>query len=378
MSNSTEANRTIDIQEYAARLPDSKLLAGLGQSAISGGDAYYDGWWDQLRQESADGSLPVDAAVAAYYSVIHPVDTDRASEELGPEQARRLTACEKVVSLSWDRFDPRISGVLAADAIALLGHPDNPRNLSYADVRLGLQFTDRRDVQSVFPANKLIIGDKEITDEYRALMADPRNRSIGQHNFIDSSDVNLMQNTALLQKFDLIDSAPDLKAQRHRLMETALATVLPENVGQKDNYFGAAHINPHVLELLPAMHVLDHDATELRIREFASFKYFEPFKDLLVQALAEIRSPMAMDSLSLNEQEMWKHRAAAEIYETRCLADEIAAALAQSQIRGRLVVASMVAGHHADMKAEQSQRDLGRSKKPIIIRASRRSRGNPT
>lgn len=378
MDKRIEANQFINIQEYADRLPDSKLLAGLGQSAISGGDAYYDGWWDQLRQESADGSLPVDAAVAAYFSVLHPVDTVRASEELGPEQARRLTEGEKVVSLSWDRFDLTCSGVLAADAMALLGHPDNPRNVDYASVQLGLKFTDRRDVQSVFPANKLIIGDQEITDEYRALITDPRNRSIGKNDFIDSSDVSLMQATALLQKFNLIDSAPDLKAQRHRLMETALALVLPEKVGTKDDYYGDAHINPNVLELLPAMHVLDHDATELRITEFASFKYFEPFKDLLVQALAEIRSPMAFDSLSPNEQELWKHRAAAEIYETRCESDEIAAAATQSQIRGRLVVASMVAGHHADMKAEQSQRYLSPSNKPIIIRARRRSRGNPT
>ena len=374
MPNSAEASRTINIQEYADRLTDSKLLAGLGQSAMSGGDAYYNGWWEQLRQESADGTLPVDAAVAAYFSVAHPVDTDRASEELGPEQARRLTAGEKVVGFSWDRFDPRLSGILAADAVALLGHPDNPRNVDYADVRLGLKFTDRRDVQSVFPANTLLIGDKAITDEYRALIADPRNRSFGRHDFIGSNDVSLMQNTALLQKFGLIDSAPDLKAQRDRLMETALALVLPENVGI--NNYGDDHINPHVLDLLPAMHVLDHDATELRIKEFASFKYFEPFKDLLVQALAEIRSPLAFDSISPNEQEMWKHRAAAEIYETRCESDERAAAIAPPQILGRDAVTNMITDHHAYVP-DRNKRYLA-LKKPIVIRASRGLGRNPT
>lgn len=304
MGSVVENSRRLNIQEYAERLPESDMLAKLGESALGGGRPYED-WWDDLRTEYAAGILPVDATVAAYYSVMHPVDVDTfdISEEQGPENARRLKFGEKVVGLrGYDReFDVNCHGVLAADVVALLGHPSNPMNVDFASVQLGLHFTDRKDTKRAYPAADLLIGEQEIVAEYRGQLPIFRKQ---QKRY--GGDGEFIRTTGIMAKLGLLDGEPEFASVRHEAMEAARKMVQP--------VWG---LSTSLLGLLEPMHHIDPEVTEQIIKEFAVAVELRNYEKGFTDVLARIRSQYNFDSLSGDERAMWAHRAAAEIYGLR-------------------------------------------------------------
>ncbi|MDB5182208.1 MAG: hypothetical protein JWP13_971 [Candidatus Saccharibacteria bacterium] len=322
MATTEAATGMIDIQEYAERVPESAMLTKMGHLATTEGSSHYREWWGDLSAEHAKGILPVDATVAAYFSVMHPVDSRRARETDGPKNARALKNGAKVVSLHYsDGFDPQKSGVLTADVEALLGHPQPPYEPSYASVQLGLRFDNRKDVVRMFPANTLYIGDGQISDAYEmhVVEGDEHGRAVACRlgHVADSS----LRSTAVMQRLGLLEGNAEFTALRDEIVASTLDVLSPDNVPNYDREgLHSSRLYRVLIEALPHLYTLDPEAGKELIRDHAKngdLFFSSEYEAAIVEAVAAIRSPYALDSLSYIEHKIWHFKAAAEIYETR-------------------------------------------------------------
>lgn len=313
----------INIGEYADRLPESQLLANLAAAAASGRNPHYEDWWQDLRTEHEAGTLPADAAVAAYYRVMHPVDMDKALETDGPENARALKAGEKVVGLTFSGdFCADIHGKLDADAVALFGHPSNPSNVDYSSVRLGLSFADRKGMLPVEAAIPMAIGEDAVVGAYRDFLKKLAFHRNSTHKF-NAIHSKSLRATAIMQRLGLIDADPSFVGIKDELLAKGASVVTPDGAFRlRRDYYSQGAMNLHILSHIPDLHVLDPEAGEERIQAFAAHDYLTGYQSELVAAIAKVRSPYVYDSLSAREQSMWRHKASAEVLEISFNAEE--------------------------------------------------------
>ncbi len=207
--------------------------------------------------------------------------------------------------------------MLAAPATAVFGHPYNPDNTEYPCIQYGLQFEDRKGVQPVEVTRALLIGEEEIVDYYEEFVGASNNTIRPNDRYVPK---DVLVTAATVEKLNLTESKSRFEKVRDQLVMLTHRLVLPERVWHAplDSYSeGWNYLS--IVELLPAMHILDPSGTDEVIRQFATYGGFlsKEYESVLVDALAAIRSPKALDSLSPDEQQMWKHLAGAEVYQMR-------------------------------------------------------------
>lgn len=313
MSNTQDTQERIDIGAYAEANPESRLLTRLAESADSSSHPHYEGWWSDLQHEDAEGVTEKDALLASYIAVMRPIDTKKFSEEAVIDMFRQLRTGQTVLRYGMDIFEED-SGVLEQDA----GIQVNPTG--YANVDIKLKYKDRADERVVSAGAYLAVGKEEITHLFSEDQVAPGPERLYGKTWINDRTLKF---AGFIARTGLAEGDEKLTHINTKLLSGLDQVVQPKNViRQSEEYFNRNDSYPQIADNLYYMHLFDPQLAETRIAEFASSYRFEVYKENLINAVARIRSPFQIDSLGKDEQKIWYHQAAAEIYQLRVAAQD--------------------------------------------------------
>ncbi|MBP7858218.1 hypothetical protein KA016_04095 [Candidatus Saccharibacteria bacterium] len=303
--NHIVAQERINIEDYVGMYPESAALRMVQNGAK--------GWWEQVVEEAEAGILPPDGAIAAYYAVVHPLGERVLSEEIGPENARRLTEGTTIASRGIENgLKPDRSGSLASNAGVLLGHPNRPQGpgyIDYAKVDLAVSLTDRKNVMRVDPADNILIGTDKIGKFYERFAADFMGRRC------EWSFDHVVETVATVHKLGVVVDTPQA-----RELKTLAEAELRASIEECDAV--GLESRTHRLTLGDRLRFLGVIAPEIAEKVTDKFarleeRIFNKNVDELAVAGAALLSPYQLGSISPDEKALWLARAKAELYERR-------------------------------------------------------------